>query len=80
MKPTLTLYVNSYCHLCEEMAAQLLRLQGSVDFALEVVDVEGRPELEAAYAERLPVLLGSDVEICHFHLDAEAVRAYLSAG
>ena len=80
MKPTLTLYINSYCHLCEEMAAQLIRLQGSIDFTLDVIDVEGRPELEAAYAERLPVLLGGDGEICHYHLDTQAVRAYLSAG
>jgi len=78
VKPTLTLYINSYCHLCEEMTAQLMRLQGSIDFALEVIDIEGRSELEAAYAERLPVLLGADGEICHFHLDQEAVRAYLS--
>lgn len=79
MKPTLTLYINSYCHLCEEMSAQLMRLQRSIDFALEVIDIEGRPELEAAYAELLPVLVGADGEICHYHLDQEAVRAYLSA-
>lgn len=79
MKPTLTLYVNSYCHLCEEMTAQLTRLQGSLDFAFDVIDIEGRPELEAAYAERLPVLVGRDGEVCHFHLDVDAVRAYLRA-
>jgi thioredoxin reductase (NADPH) len=44
---------------------------------IEVVDVDSHPEFEKAYGERVPVVLGGGSELCHYFLDAAAVRAYL---
>ena len=46
------------------------------------VDVDGEPALEAAYGERVPVLLlgapSEGIELCHFRLDADKVEAALA--
>jgi hypothetical protein len=45
---------------------------------VEVLDVDGDPELESRYGERVPVLLHKEFELCHYFLDATKVRDYLS--
>jgi hypothetical protein len=46
------------------------------------LDVDAHPALESAYGHLVPVLLLGDapggVEICHYHLDREAVRRALA--
>jgi thioredoxin-like negative regulator of GroEL len=85
--PVLTLYWREYCHLCHDMLAQLLELRealgGESRFKVAIVDVDQDPALEARYDERVPVLVaavGEDIEqeLCHYHLNADAVRAYIS--
>lgn len=44
---------------------------------LEIVEIDDFPELEAKYNELVPVLLHGEHEICHWHLDEAALRAYL---
>jgi thioredoxin reductase (NADPH) len=44
---------------------------------IEVVDIDALPEYEAAHGERVPVVVGGETELCHYFLDAAAVRAYL---
>ena len=46
---------------------------------LEIVEIDDFPELEAKYNELVPVLLHGEHEICHWHLDEAALRAYLEA-
>ena len=79
--PLLTLYWREYCHLCHDMLAQLLALRrelgGDHLFEVEIVDVDQDPALEAFYDERVPVLAAGGRELCHYHLNAGAVRAYL---
>ena len=70
----LRLYGRAYCHLCEEMAAQL-RDRG-VEF--EEIDVDADPQLESRLGERVPVLAAPDgTEICHYRLDAAALEKAL---
>ncbi len=76
--PGLTLYSRQWCHLCREMEEGLLRLQIELRFDLEVLDVDADPQLEARFNERVPVLECDGKELCHYVLDAAAVRAYLS--
>jgi len=45
--------------------------------ALEVVDVDSDPALEARYGEDVPVLMHGDLELSRHRLDTERVRAYL---
>ena len=73
----LTLYGRTYCHLCDDMAAALAPLAEAHGCAVEVVDVDASPELEARYGERVPVLVHDGVELCHYFLDPERVRARL---
>ena len=51
--------------------------------AVVELDVDADPSLDAAFGERVPVLLLGDVaggcELCHYVLDRERVRAALAA-
>jgi hypothetical protein len=73
----LTLYGRSYCHLCDEMLAALAALRVEFGFAVDVVDVDGNAALEQRFGVLVPVLTHAGNELCHYHLDAGKVRAYL---
>jgi hypothetical protein len=75
----LRVYVRSGCHLCDAMLDELEASRQQWPFKLEVVDILGRPELEARYGSRIPVLCTTgDEEICHYFLDAAALDQYFS--
>ncbi|KJV26489.1 glutaredoxin [Aquitalea magnusonii] len=73
----LTLYFREYCSLCHQMLAELKPWQDRHGFALDVVDVDADPELEARFNELVPVLMDGEQEICHWHLDIPALAAHL---
>jgi hypothetical protein len=73
----LTLYGRGYCHLCDEMLAALEPLRGEFGFIVDVVDVDRDAALEQRYGSLVPVLTHAGAELCHYHLDAAKVRAYL---
>ena len=75
---TLTVYSRHHCHLCDEMIAALREMQGRFRFGLDLVDVDGDPQLARLYGERVPVLAHGGRELCHHRLDIEAVAAYLA--
>jgi hypothetical protein len=74
----LVLYVRKDCHLCSEMISGLNKLQAKLFFYLELVDVDSSQSLIEKYGEFVPVLMGKNEEICHFHLDPKALDAYLT--
>jgi hypothetical protein len=73
----LTLYGRGYCHLCDEMLAALASMRGEFGFAVDVVDVDSDASLEQRFGALVPVLMHAGIELCHYHLDAGKVRAYL---
>jgi hypothetical protein len=73
----LILYVRKDCHLCSEMISDLNKLQAKLCFYLQLVDVDSSSNLVEKYGEFVPVLMGKNEEICHFHLDFKALDAYL---
>lgn len=73
----LTLYFREYCSLCHQMLAELKPWQDRHGFALDVVDVDADPVLEARFNELVPVLMDGEREICHWHLDIPALAAHL---
>jgi thioredoxin reductase (NADPH) len=73
---TFTVLSRQWCHLCQERVAALEPVAGQYGWAVEIVDVDQHPELEARWNELVPVLLAGDREICHHHLDDAAVRAW----
>jgi hypothetical protein len=74
----LTLYSRAYCHLCDEMKTGLALLQERCGFELAVVDVDTDDALERRFGERVPVLTHGERELCHYHLDAPGLTAYLA--
>lgn len=75
----LVVYARAYCHLCDDMLSALAALRDRHRFALEVIDVDADPALEARYDELVPVLVKDGVEICHHVLDRERLARALSA-
>ena len=77
--PRLTLLSRAWCHLCDDMLNALTPLAAERPFELEVVDVDGDPELERRYGEDIPVLLAGGAELCRHRLDPARVAEYLAS-
>lgn len=63
------------------MLAALNAMQDdTIRFDVTVVDVDADEALVARFDELVPVLFGdlSQPELCHYFLDADAVRAYIA--
>lgn len=73
----LTLLSRTYCHLCQDMEAAVVPLAAEFGVAVEVMDVDADPDLEARWGEKVPVLLHEGGELCHYFLDADKVRNFL---
>ncbi|HRA82231.1 MAG TPA: glutaredoxin family protein [Thauera sp.] len=71
-----TVLSREWCHLCHELVDALAPIAVEYGWSVEVVDVDQHAELEARWDELVPVLLHGDHELCHYHLDEAAVRAY----
>ncbi len=82
-EPKLTLLSRTYCHLCHDMEKALAPLlaeagAGGHAVALEILDVDSDPVLEARWGDLVPVLLAGEDELCHYFLDVAKVREYLN--
>lgn len=73
----LTLYIRSYCHLCDDMRAAIEPWRARLGLELVEVDVDDHPELEARLGEKVPVLMGGEEEICHYFFDEDAFKRCL---
>lgn len=85
MRPDLhfILYSRLYCHLCDDMLANLQLLQTEPPFTVEVIDVDADEALVAQFDELVPVLFGRDASggmnrLCHYFLDEDVVRGFLN--
>lgn len=75
---SLILYSRRGCHLCEDFEQELRRIQADQPFAVEIRDVDARPEWRAAYNDKVPLLLAGETEVARYFLDVVALRACLS--
>ncbi|MDY7538284.1 glutaredoxin family protein [Undibacterium sp. RTI2.1] len=76
-----TLYSRSYCHLCDDMLAQLQAFSNEFNFTVHVLDVDADDALLALYDELVPVLVGKkadapEQQICHYFLDQAKLKAF----
>ena len=46
--------------------------------ALDEIDVDANPALEARWGAYVPVLLAGELELCHYRLDRAAVAAFFA--
>lgn len=65
------------CHLCEEALAVVWQVAGP-PHAVEVVDIDTRPEIRDDYTIRVPVVEVDGVEIAEYQLDAGTLRRALA--
>jgi Glutaredoxin-like domain (DUF836) len=76
--PQWTVYSRADCSLCERLIEELAELLGpQAAAAVQVVDIDGQPELEHRYGTRIPVLTADGEFVCAYRLDADRVRAHL---
>nr|WP_244860964.1 glutaredoxin family protein [Aromatoleum petrolei] len=72
----LTVMSREWCHLCHELVDRLLPLAAELGWRVRILDVDADPALEAKWDELVPIVLAGDTELCHYHLDEGAIRAY----
>lgn len=70
-----TLYSKAGCGLCLEAEGVLRRLQGEIQFTLEVVDIESNDRLFDRYWHRVPVVAVDGKEVAGAPIDAGELRA-----
>ena len=81
MASRLTIVHRRECDLCDEMVAEVRALGGTLTLPpLEIVDVDGEPELLRRYGLNVPVLLLDGTLVCKHRLDAAELRRLLRAG
>jgi hypothetical protein len=72
------LLTRAYCHLCDEMRAEVAPLAAAAAVAVDEIDVDGDPALEARWGDRVPVLLAGDRELFHYCVDRTVLTTYLA--
>ena len=56
MKPKVTLYTRTGCHLCEDAKRVLAEARKRIEFDYEEFDIDRDPALHALYHEEVPVV------------------------
>jgi glutaredoxin len=70
----LTLLTRVGCHLCVTAAETLERIGAEAGLVPVLVDVDGDPELQAEYGDRVPVVLVDGREHSYFTVDVPRLR------
>ena len=73
------LYHAQGCHLCELALDVVREAQAEEPFTLELLDIGGDPELEAAYREHIPVVEIDGVRAFTYHVSRDGLLARLRA-
>jgi hypothetical protein len=79
-RPTLIVYSRPQCHLCDIALAALAALQRRIPFAVEVRNVEERPEWESAFGEQVPVGFLGKRKVFKYRIDAAKLQRALLSG
>jgi len=77
-RPALTVYGRAWCHLCDDLRAELAPIATEFGVAINVIDIDSDPALEAVYNELVPVLMFEGAELSRYRLDAARVREALN--
>ena len=77
MKPVVTVYSRSGCHLCENVEVTLAGLTEELNFDLEIKLIDGSPELEKLYGYEVPVIHINGEHHDFFRVDVERFRSSL---
>ena len=72
-RASLTVYIRSGCHLCDDLLLQLQQLAQTHPFDFITVDVDSDTHLKQQYGTLVPVVMQGNVQICHYFLDQVAL-------
>ena len=72
-----TIYSSHGCHLCEDAVKILEGLQPELDFEIEIIYIDGNPELEKLYGEQIPVIHIDGKHHDFWRVDPERFRSSL---
>ena len=78
MPNVVTIYSRPGCHLCDVALDALLDLQTELDFEIEKLSIEGDPELEKKYGEKIPVIKIDGQHHDFYRVDPDRFRASLA--
>jgi glutaredoxin len=74
---TVTLYSRQGCHLCENAETILAGLRKELDFSLEILYIDEKPELEQLYGTQVPVIHINGEHHDFYKVDEERFRTSL---
>jgi glutaredoxin len=77
VKPLVTIYSRSGCHLCESAEATIENLIEELNFNLEIKLIDVNPELEKLYGHEVPVIHINGEHHDFFRVDVERFRSCL---
>lgn len=72
-----TVYSRHGCHLCENAVNILEGLREELAFEIEIIYIDGNPELEKLYGEQVPVTHIDGVHHDFWRVDPERFRSSL---
>lgn len=72
-----TVYSRHGCHLCENAVNTLEGLREELAFTIEVIYIDGNPELEKLYGHEVPVIHINGEHHDFFKVDPERFRTSL---
>jgi glutaredoxin len=71
VKPLVTIYSRTGCHLCENAEATVKNLKDELGFDLEIKLIDGNQELEKLYGHEVPVIHINGEHHDFFRVDEE---------
>ena len=72
-----TVYSRHGCHLCENAVNTLEGMRAELNFTIEVIYIDGSPELENLYGHEVPVIHINGEHHDFFKVDPERFRTSL---
>jgi len=72
-----TVYSRHGCHLCENAVNTLEGMREELAFTIEVIYIDGNPELEKLYGHEVPVIHINGEHHDFFKVDSERFRTSL---
>ena len=77
MKPLVTIYSRSGCHLCKNAESTIENLKSELNFDLEIKLIDGDDGLEKLYGHEVPVIHINGKHHDFFRVDVERFRSSL---
>ena len=72
-----TVYSRHGCHLCEDAVKTLEGMREELAFEIEIISIDGNPELEKLYGNEVPVIHINGEHHDFYRVDPERFRTSL---